>query len=362
MAGDDGADRTEKATPRRRREARNQGQVARSAEINSVVVLLCGVALVFGGMGWMGHQLLGAGRFFLSEAAFVQVGMPAEALRMILLLLSKTAIAVAPVLLGTMVMGTAAAFGQVGWNFSTEALQFKFEKLNPIEGLKQRFFSKQAFFELAKNLLKVVLLGAVAGLAIRDFLPQLVGLSTLDLMRGWDEGAAFIVLLVLRMIGVMAVLAVADFLWQRYRTDEQMKMTKEEIKREAKDSDGDPQIKSRIRSLMYEQARRRMMDDVKTADVVLANPTHYSVAIRYRSEHPAPQVVAKGQGILALRIREVARQNRVPVVEDPPLARALYRAVKVGGFVPVDLFESVARVLATVYRAARKRGAAMGGR
>ncbi len=354
MSGNQDGDRTESATPKRRREARKQGQVARSMELNSVLVLGAGVFLILWGAGWMGRHLLGVSRFYLGEMAFVRVGDGAEAGRMMVLGLREMAYALAPLLLGTFVIGTAAALGQVGWAFSLEALSFRFEKLNPVEGLKNRLFSKQALFELAKNLAKVALLGVVAAVALKASLPRLIGLALLEFDAGWSEGTRLIASLVLRMLGALAVLAAVDFWWQRHRTEEQLKMTKEEVKREHKDSEGDPQIKARIRGLMMQSARRRMIDDVAQADVVVTNPTHFSVALAYSPEEPAPKVVAKGQGFLALRIREVAHENGVPVIEEPPLARALYRATRVGDMIPIELFEPVARVLAAVMKASQR--------
>jgi flagellar biosynthetic protein FlhB len=336
MSGDNDADRTESATPRRRKEARKEGQVARSSEVNSTLVLLAGVSVVAVALTWMGQRLYRVGVFFFEESSAVSLESPADALVFIELMIRQT----------------------VGV-FSLQALSFKAQKLNPVEGAK-RLVSKQMLFELSKNLLKVLLLATVAILAIRPVLPELLGLMGLDLVGGWLEGGRFLWKLILRMIAVLAVLAIADWWWQRHRYEEQMKMTKEEVKREHKDAEGDPQVRARIRSMMLEAARRRMMDDVRTADVVVTNPTHFSVALSYDRTGPAPKVVAKGQGFLALRIREVAREAGIPVVEEAPLARALYRAVKVGGFIPTDLFEAVARVLAAVYRADRRRAAQAG--
>ena len=358
--GEDGGERTEKATDKRRRMAREEGQAARSMEVNSVVVLLAGLGTTWAAIGWIGEQMMRASRHFFGNAGQIPLESPSEGLAQLGIALEQTALATAPVLLATFVLGTAIAFGQVGWNFSTKAMQFKVSKLNPLEGLKQKFFSKQTWFELAKNLIKVVLLGVVAGLTIRDLLPKVVGLAGLPVVPGWEESMSLIIGLLLRLLAVMFVLALIDLWFQRYRHEESIKMTKEEVKREHKDAEGDPKIKARIRSMMMEKFRQMMMENVKTADVVVTNPTHYSVALRYRPDEGAPKLVAKGQGHLALRLREIARENGVPVMENPPLARALYRTVEVGQFVPGDLFEGVAQVLAAVYRADRKRAQAAG--
>lgn len=357
---EEAGERTERATAKRRQQAREEGQAARSTEVNSTLVLLAGVVSTLAAFSWMGLQLSDVGRYFFGEAGQASLEGPGDGARMLLVLGQKVVLAVAPVLLATFVVGTGSAFVQVGWNFSTKAFSPQLSKLNPIEGIK-KLVSKQAFFELGKNLLKVIVIGTVAALTVKALLPQIVGILQLDLMDALDVSATFVWKLVLRLLGALAVLAIVDLWWQRHRHEEQLKMTKEEVKREHKDQEGDPQIKARIRSIMLEQSRRRMMDDVKTADVVVTNPTHFSVALDYDAGESAPKVVAKGQGQLALRIREVARESGVPVIEEAPLARALYRVVKVGDPIPSDLFESVAKVLAAVYRtnqrkAARARG------
>jgi flagellar biosynthetic protein FlhB len=356
VAEQDG-ERTEPATAKRRRQARDEGQVARSSEVNSTFVLLIGVASLLLAFGWMGHQIGDVGRYFFSEAGQAPLESGADGARLLLLMGEKVLLATAPVLLATFVVGTGVAFMQVGWNFSTKAFAFSATKLNVLSGLK-RLVGKQAFFELAKNLTKVFVIGLVAVLTVRALLPQIVGTLDLPLGSALDVSGHFVWRLVLRLLGVLAVLAAIDFWWQRHRHEEQLKMTKEEVKREHKDQEGDPKVKARVRSIMFEHARQRMMDALKTADVVVTNPTHFAVGLKYEPTDPAPRVVAKGQGHLALRIREVARDHGVPIMEDPPLARALYRVVKVDGFVPSSLFEAVARVLAAVYRLNRRRAEA----
>jgi flagellar biosynthesis protein FlhB len=351
------AERTERATGKRRHQAREDGQVARSAEVNSTFVLLVGVTSLMAALGWMGQQLSDVGTFFFSEVGRTPLESPSDGIRLLLTVGSKVVYALAPVLGATFVVGTMVAFLQVGWSFSTKAFAFRGSKLNPLEGLK-KFVSKQMFFELGKNLLKVAVIGLVATLTIRSLLPQIVGVLDLPLQGALSTSAQFVWKLVLRLLGILAVLAAIDFWWQRHRYEEQLKMTKEEVKREHKDQEGDPKVKARIRSIMFEHARQRMMEAVKTADVIVTNPTHFSVGLKYEASEPAPRVIAKGQGHLAMRIREVAREHGVPVIEEAPLARALYRVVKVDDFVPTNLFEAVARVLAAVYRVNRRQAQA----
>ena len=360
MAQNDGGERTESATPKRREKAREEGQVARSVEINSVAILLAGCGLLVLGTAWMAPRLRDIGVFFLGEAGHVDLESWPDAAAMLLTAGRHGALAVAPTLGGLLLVALAIGYAQVGFRWSNKAWAFKPEKLNPLEGIKNRFFGKSMWFELGKNLVKVGLLGAIAGFAIVDMVPELLRLSQMGLADAWSDAIRILLTLVLRMLAALLVLALIDLWWQRHRHEEQLKMTKEEVKRELKDSEGDPQIKARLRSIMLEQMKRRMLDDVATADVVVTNPTHFSVALRYQAEDGAPKVVAKGQGHLALRIRELAREAKVPLVENAPLARALYRTAEVGDFVPVDLYESVAQVLAAVFRADKARSAAAG--
>ena len=360
MADDDSGERTEAATVKRRSEARNEGQVARSTELNSVVVLLAGLVTTWISIGWMGRYLGNATRYYLGNFDQLSLQTSKDALGVLGVMMRETSMALLPVLGATLVMGTLAAYSQVGWNWSMKALSFKLTKLDPIKGFKSRFFSKQVWFELSKNLVKVTLLGSVALLAISSLMPEVVGLAALPVVPGWHQAVAVMIELLLRMLAVLAVLAVIDLWYQRRRHANSIKMTKEEVKREYKDAEGDPKVKARIRSMMLEQLRRAMMENVKTADVVVTNPTHFAVALRYKPGEGAPRVVAKGQGFLALRIREIALDHHVPLVENAPLARALYRAVEVGDFIPGDLFETVAQVLAAVYRADDRRAAAAG--
>jgi len=360
MAEQPAGDRTEQATPERHRKAREEGQVARSAEVNSVAVLGVAFAALIAAVGYMGDQLRAVGVHYLSEAGVRRIDSTTDAMATLLAAGEKGMLALAPVALAVLFVGTGVAYAQVGWNWSPKAYSFRLEKLNPLEGLKNRFFSKTTWFELAKNLIKVTVLGGIAFLAIQDMIPRLVGLSKLALVEGWAEAVRILAELLFRMLGALLVLALIDFWWQRHRHAEQLKMTKDEVKREMKDQEGDPKLKARVRSLMLEQMKRRMLDEVKSADVVVTNPTHYSVALRYRASEGAPKVVAKGRGHLALRIREIAREHRVPILENPPLARALYRTAEVDSFVPIDLYESVAQVLAAVYRADHRRSDAAG--
>lgn len=360
MAEGSGGDRTEEATPKRQEEGRKQGQVARSSELNSTAVVLAGGAVLLYGAATLGGGLGRVGVHYLEGIDTIRLEGQGDAVALLTGVFHQLAQMLAPFLLATFVAGFAAAAGQVGIRFSSEAIAFKFEKLNPLEGVK-RMVGPQGLFELAKNLAKVALLGVVGWLTVQGLLPGLLDLVAAGPTGALEAASGAARSVLTRMTGVLAVIAVADFAWQRHRTAKSMRMTRQEVRDEAKQSDGDPHMKARLRSVMLEMGRRRMMDDVKTADVVVTNPTHFSVALKYDRGEPAPRVVAKGKGHLALRIRQVAAEHGVPRVEDVPLARALYASVKVGDMIPAKLFEAVAQVLASVFRAQRQAHA-QGGR
>lgn len=355
MSENAAGERTESATGKRRKEARQRGQVARSMEVNSVAVLLAGMLMLLSSLAWMGHGMRRLGIYFFDGIDAIPMETPTHATNLVRLLYSEVSTLVAPILLTVMVVGTGIAFAQVGWSFSLEALQWRWEKLNPIEGSK-KFVNKRALFDVAKNVLKVAILCTVAWLVIEDRLPQILGLVAVP--DGFSQIRQLTLELLIRLMAVLTILAIIDFAWQKRRHEDSIKMTKTEVKQEAKDAEGDPQLKARIRSIQLEHARQRMMEDVKSADVVITNPTHFAVALKYSAEEPAPRVVAKGQGFLALRIRETAAAAGVPRVENPPLARALYRTTKVGSLIPTKLYESVAKVLAAVFRTGTRRAEA----
>jgi flagellar biosynthetic protein FlhB len=253
-------------------------------------------------------------------------------------------------LLGILLLaGVGVNVLQVGLHFSSEAVSFKFEKLNPVQGFK-RFFSKRSGFELFKNLLKIGLIGLVAYGTVSGLVAKLLTAPLLSLGGAADVGRSVFAALMYKLLALMAVLAILDWSFQKWQHEENLKMTKTEVKQENKDLDGDPQIKARIRSAQFEAARRRMMADVPRADVVVTNPDHLAIALHYETGAPAPRVLAKGRNHLAETIKKIARQARVPVIENKPVTRALYPQVKVGGFIPENLYQAVAEILAYVYR------------
>ena len=355
MAG--ASDKTEKATPKKKEDARKKGQVAKSADLNGAVVLLAAL-LVMSAVGpWVWVKLLDATRQILVLVASPSV-VEREGVGEILAAAFSTAgLTIAPIAGVCLVAGVLASVGQVGFKPSPEALKPDPKKLNPISGAKN-IFGTQAVFETIKNSIKVGAVGAIAAWAVfpkLDELASVVGMPPAQLLAtlcaevlGIAQKAAIAYL----------VIAVADVIWQRHKHEKNLKMDMQEVKDEFKQQGVPAEVRNAQRRRQMQAAQARMMDAVPTADVVVMNPTHYAVALKYDSGALAPVCVAKGQDRLALRIRDIARENGVTVVEEPPLARSLHGAVEVGRMIPEELFEAVAQLLAYVYRVAGSRRAA----
>jgi flagellar biosynthetic protein FlhB len=247
-------------------------------------------------------------------------------------------------------------YSQVGFLFTMEPLQPKFGKMNPLTGFKRVFLSKHSFMEMLKGLFKVAIVGFVAYAATNDVMADSLSLADSDASAIMKFMAAVSLKVGLKVGLAFFVLAAGDYIFQRFEFEKSLRMTKQEVKEEAKQSEGDPQIKGRIRTIQRQIAYRRMMQDVPKADVVVTNPTHYAVAIKYEmGKMGAPKVVAKGLDLIAQRIKEIAKEHNVPIVEDRPLAQMLYKTVDVGEEVPEKLFQAVAQVLAYVFRLRESR-------
>ena len=351
MAQDPG--RTEKATPRRRQKAREDGSVPRSADFDGAV-LLWGNFFMFMGLGGATVALM-----LKQVAHFLQLARPgalAEAGMMTLLgeVIMIFGRLLLPFLGLNLVLALATGFAQRGFTFSAKPLQPKFERRNPAQGFK-RLFSTKALVDLVKSLAKFGLLAWVAFSVLEPRIPTLLATLKLPLAQSMNLFQSAMFALYRNLMLAMLVLALADFAWQRSSWEKSIRMTKQEVKDEGKDSEGNPEIKQRQKSIMLAAARRRMLAEVPKATVVVTNPTHVAVALRYDEKSAAPICVAKGLDHLALKIREKARESGVPILERPDLARALYRTVAVEKAIPQDLYQAVAQVLAFVYRL---RGAA----
>ena len=347
-----GEEKTEEPTAKRREEARQKGQAAHSNEINGAVILLCGFAALKYGGAFMYQDMTAYMRTMLSELSRADLTVAAVTVLAgdFILLLVKL---MAPVALSVLVAGVVCSFLQVGPMFTATPLAPSLDKINPVSGF-QRLFSRRSLVELAKAVVKV----AVVSIFIYRFIlleaGQIPGLIDADLSGALAMTGDLTTQLIWQIGGVLLVLAAGDYFFQWWDFKRSLKMSRQEVKDEMKQTEGNPQLKGRLRERQRALARRRMMQDVPTADVVVTNPTHYAVALKYQPSYPAPLVVAKGQGLVAARIKEIAQANRVAIVENRPLARALYTAVEVGEAIPEELYQAVAEVLAYVYRLQRK--------
>ncbi len=352
-----GHDKTEKATPKKRADARKKGQVAKSMDLNGAVVLLAGLlALSAFGPGLL-QRIGDATRRILHLVSTPSV-VGQEGLGTVMGEVGRaTLLAVAPIAVACLVAGVLASILQVGLKPSAHVLKPDPKKINPLSGAKQ-IFGKHALFELAKSLAKVAVVGAIAASAVLPRLEELGALVGMPPAVLLPEVAGMVLAIAQRAAFAYLLIAIVDYGYQRWRHEQSLKMDKQEVKDEHKQQELPAEVRGMQRRRGMELARARMMDAVPTADVVVTNPTHFSVALRYSSDALAPVVVAKGQDHLALRIRELARDHGVMVVPNPPLARTLHASVDVGKMIPEDLYQAVAELLAYVYRVNNARALA----
>jgi flagellar biosynthetic protein FlhB len=350
--GDD-AERTEAATPRRREKAREEGQAIKSREVVMTAVFLSNV-LFFSFAGATLYEPV----LRLTRDAFVTMGeiefSPGGMQHLYTYYLNHLASMLLPLLLTTFVLTLGCHLLQTGFLFSLNSLAPQWSHINPAQGL-QRLLSVQGLNELIKSLLKIGLIGYVTYRTITAEVDHFIMLSARDVGSIAQYIGQSTLLVCTRAAYVMAGLAVFDYAWQRWQFEKSLRMTKQEIKEESKAQEGDPHIKARIRSIMREMARKRMMQDVPKATVVVTNPTHLAIALLYRREDMvAPQVIAKGAGYVAERIKAMAQAHAIPLVENKPLAQQLFKTVEIGGIIPEGLYKAVAEILAYVYRLERK--------
>ncbi|EIV1852984.1 flagellar biosynthesis protein FlhB [Vibrio vulnificus] len=357
MAESDGQERTEEATPRRLQQAREKGQVARSKELASVSVLVIGAVSLM----WFGESLARAlfkamGRLF--SLSREEIYDPSKLFDIASGALSALLLPLLLILFALFVAAAIGSAGVGGISFSVEAATPKLSKMNPLSGIK-RMFGLQSWVELIKSILKVALVTGVAIYLIQASQEDLIQLSLdvypQNIFHALDILLNFVLLISCSLLIVVAI----DIPFQIWQHADQLKMTKQEVKDEYKDTEGKPEVKGRIRMLQREAAQRRMMADVPTADVIVTNPEHFSVALRYKQNSDrAPVVVAKGTDHMAMKIREVAREHDISIVPAPPLARALYYSTELEQQIPDGLFTAVAQILAYVFQLKqyRKRG------
>jgi flagellar biosynthesis protein FlhB len=351
-----GHDKTEKATPKKRDEARKKGQVARSMDLNGAVVLLAALLALSAFAPGMFHRMAEASRELLAWTAQPEVVGRDGVGKVLSSVASAWLLSVLPIAAVCLIAGVLTSLAQVGLKPAPQALKPDPKRLNPLQGAKQ-IFGTHALFEGAKSIVKVCAVGAIAVLAVLPKLEELAALVGMPPAVLLPELCRQVLSIAQRAAFAYLVIAIADVVYQRWRHEKQLKMDKQEVKDEHKQQELPSEVKSMQRRRAMEMARARMMDAVPTADVVVTNPTHYSVALRYSADALAPVVVAKGQDLVALRIREIAREAGVMVVPDPPLARAIHGSVDIGRMIPEELFQAVAELLAYVYRVAGRSAA-----
>jgi flagellar biosynthetic protein FlhB len=351
---DDSDDKTEAPTSHRLEKAREEGQVPRSKELTSILILIVGVSIL-----WLGGEAF-ARRLTLMLSAGLRfdhgiINDPNLILGQIILLIKNAMFALLPLITGVVIMALLAPLMLGGLVFSGKSLQFQFSKLNPLSGIK-RLFSAQVGAELVKALMKALLMGSVAGAYLWHKWPDIMRLMTeppVTAMASAMNIAGMCCLLV--VLGIIPMVGF-DVFFQIYSHIKKLRMSRQDIRDEFKQMEGDPHVKGRIRQMQRAAARRRMMADVPKANVIVTNPTHYAVALQYdENKMSAPKVVAKGSGLIALRIREIGSEHKIPLLEAPPLARALYRHAEIGQQIPGQLYAAVAEVLAWVWQLKRWR-------
>jgi len=352
MAEDSDLERTEPASQRRIEQAREKGQVARSRELTTVAVLLA----AGGGLMFMGDGMLEHMRALMKNALTLDRASIFDPEHMLLHLHQYSLdilLAFMP-LLGLMMLATVASSMLIsGWLFSVEALAPKFSRLDPLKGVT-RIISWSGVVEMIKAVFKAGLIGGVALWVVWQNVDGVIALVSEPLESGMAHVAGMVGFTFITVSASLLLIVAIDVPYQLWNHSKQLRMTKEEVRQEGKETEGDPHVKARIRALQREAARRRMMAEVPKADVIVTNPTHYAVALRYQeNKMRAPQVIAKGAALIALRIRELGEENHVPILEAPPLARALYRHAELGQEIPDKLYTAVAEVLAYVYQLRR---------
>lgn len=349
---EDFSEKTEQPTDKRLEESRNKGQVAQSSELSTCLMILFSSIFFYFTVSHGFHEMF---RVYSTYVRNVNLDINVSNVIVILSFGAyRWAMIVMPFCMLILVISIGTSLAQTRFLWSFESMTFKIEKLNPFAGIK-KLFSKRSAVEVIKSVIKIILLVYIVyTLIIKEF-PEILSLPQKDtqLIVGYLGGTAFS--LALKIGFFFLFIAGLDFLYQKWQHKKDLMMTFQEVKEESKERDGNPQIKSRIRSLQREISRRRMIEEVKTADVIVTNPTTFAIALKYRSgEMPAPKIVAKGAGFIAEKIKETAKRYKVPVIENKPLARAMYYAVRVGSFVPENFYMVVAELLAQVYKQ-RKR-------
>lgn len=342
-----GGDKTESATPKRRADARKEGNVAKSQELTQSVMMLCASVFLAKYAPYLMKTLAGITRTILANCAKINISYDNLQSYGAWLIVSFFRI-VAPFMAFIFVIAFLVTYCQVG-NLVKE-FKFDMKRLNPFKGLKG-VFSVKTVVKFVVDIIKLLIIGVFVVKATKTFLPEILNLTDVTVAQIVSFIGRMIYWMFLRVFFYMFLIALLDFAFQRWKYEEDLKMTKQEVKDEMKSREGDPQVKAKIRQIQMQMARQRMFSEIPEADVVITNPIHYAIAVKYDMQAMgAPRVVAKGARMIAQRIKEIARENNVPIVENKPLARALYKSVDLGEEVPGKLYQAVAEVLAYVYQ------------
>ena len=342
-------ERTEEPTPRRREEARKKGQVVKSRELSSVAIISTGFFtfmllsyVFFYQFYFIFYKSLNSYYFDLNINTFLNLNQTLFSSVLKILLPFFIIISLAAIIVYLIQTG--------GGVWAEEVISFKFERINPVEGFK-RMFSLTALFELLKALLKILIITGITYWIISKYLPNILKLFGVDVPYLVYNFKILLKDFLSKLIVILTILGILDWLYNRWDVERKIKLTRHELKEELKQTEGDPWVRARIRQKQRELAQRRMLAEVPKADVVITNPTHYAVALKYElGKMPAPQVIAKGKNYLAQKIKEIAEEHKIPIYQDPPLAKILYEKVEIGKYIPEELYQAVAKVLAYVYK------------
>jgi len=351
----DKSQQTEEATPKREEDARKKGQIATSKEPSTAISFVIISLIIITGLGsWLGENMQRMMRNYLSGD--IQLKATGEGIKSLLITTgSDMAMIVLPFAIPVMLLGVVITFLVSGPVFTVETMKPKLEKISPLKGIK-RLFSTKSLAEFVKSVLKLVLISVVCSIVVSGMFSEILHAA----LKNPSDIANLVIhgsVKITTLVGIIfVVIALTDVLYQRWEHAKSLRMSKKEMRDEYKDSEGDPQLKAKIRQIQMQQAQSRMMADVPNADVIITNPTHISIALAYDPSTPgAPRILAKGKGHIAARIRELARENHIPMRENKPLARSLFKQVKVGDEIPEALFEAVAIILAEIFRLKQRR-------
>ena len=355
-------EKTEPATPHRRQEARKKGHVGRRSDLNAAVVVIAVIVVLYSLSGHIGRTL----SEYLCHILSGQIGNPLDGTQFILIYKSSLLAflkVMVPIFAVALIFGVLINLTQVGMTVAAEGLMPKLSNINPIEGFK-RIFSKKALFNFIKTIIKLIVVGVVVYQLVQNSLPEILGLLNIELGLSLKYFVNLAFKISITAMGIFMAIAIIDFVYQKWEYNQSLKMSKDEIKKEMKQTEGDPLIKSRIREKQRMISMVRMLQEIPAATVVVTNPTHLAVALKYTEEEyegqetqmDARQVVAKGAGHIAAKIKEIAAEHEIPIIENKPVARALYKNTNIGDFIPVELYQAVAAIIATVYSIQKKNG------